>query len=131
LTSDRQIEKLREQTNRWTYRGEPTRKAWRLQLLEARLSVTRRTAGGLLLYYLRSVRGHALPPAITLDPGVCPSVLSADILAFKLRLVGVAACGYGRISVNADLYIVGHRRSAYTAYRSIEMAVAWGRSVDT
>jgi hypothetical protein len=37
LTLHRQIEKLREQTNRWTYRGMATRKAQRLYALEARL----------------------------------------------------------------------------------------------
>jgi hypothetical protein len=37
MALDRQMEKLREKTNRWTYRGRPTRKARRLQMLEARL----------------------------------------------------------------------------------------------
>ncbi len=37
MTLDRRMEKLREQTNRRTYRGQPTRKARRLQILETRL----------------------------------------------------------------------------------------------
>jgi len=37
LMLDRQIEKLREQMSRWTYRGQPTRKAQRLCVLTARL----------------------------------------------------------------------------------------------
>jgi len=43
MALDRQMEKLREQTNRWTYRGRPTRKARRLQILEARLEDYGRT----------------------------------------------------------------------------------------
>lgn len=37
MALDRQMEKLREKMNRWTYRGRPTHKAQRLQILEARL----------------------------------------------------------------------------------------------
>jgi hypothetical protein len=37
LTLDRQMEKAREQMSRWTYRGQPTRKARRLHVLEARM----------------------------------------------------------------------------------------------
>lgn len=37
LTFDRRREKLLEGMTRWTYRGRPTRKAQRLQILEARL----------------------------------------------------------------------------------------------
>lgn len=37
MALDRQMEKLREKTNRWTYRGRPTRKARQLQILEDRL----------------------------------------------------------------------------------------------
>jgi hypothetical protein len=43
MALDRQMEKLREKTNRWTYRGRPTRKARRLQILEARLEDYGRT----------------------------------------------------------------------------------------
>ncbi len=38
LTLDRQIEELREQVHRWTYRGVPTRKARRVSALETRLN---------------------------------------------------------------------------------------------
>jgi hypothetical protein len=43
MALDRQMEKLREKTNRRTYRGVPTRKARRLQILEARLNAYGRT----------------------------------------------------------------------------------------
>jgi hypothetical protein len=43
MALDRQMEKLREKTSRRTYRGVPTRKARRLQILEARLNAYGRT----------------------------------------------------------------------------------------
>ena len=43
LILDRQIEKLRERMHRRTYRGMPTRKARRLQILEAQLDAYGRT----------------------------------------------------------------------------------------
>jgi hypothetical protein len=43
MTLDRRMEKLREKTNRWTYRGQPTRKARQLQILETRMETYGRT----------------------------------------------------------------------------------------
>jgi hypothetical protein len=43
ITLDRQVERLREKANRWTYRGQPIRKARRLQILETRMETYGRT----------------------------------------------------------------------------------------
>jgi hypothetical protein len=51
----------------------------------ANLIAARQTVLGLLvLGYLRHARGHTLPLARTLDPGIRPTILTADILAFVL-----------------------------------------------
>ena len=77
------------------------------------LSITRRMALELLLCYLRTMRGHTLPPAITLDPRIRPSVLTALICALVLRLVRIAPCDDRRVTVQADLYIVVRCRGAF------------------
>jgi hypothetical protein len=38
IKAERQFEELYKQTKRWTYKGRPTRKARKLQAIEARLN---------------------------------------------------------------------------------------------
>ena len=53
-----------------------------------------------------TVRGHALPTTITLNPGICKSEQSDVIPALGFPFGGVS--DYGYVSIDTDLIVVIH-----------------------